>query len=72
MHFAKVESSDRLKRVLDVLADGLPHSTLEIQRKAKVCAVGSSVSELRSNGYRIECKRSGKGFFQYQLLGGSK
>lgn len=30
IHYAKIENSDRLRRVLAVLSDGQPHSTLEI------------------------------------------
>jgi hypothetical protein len=63
MHSARLSSSDRLKRVADVLGDGQPHTTLEIVHAAGVCAVNSCVSELRRNGYSITCQRSGDVWF---------
>lgn len=54
MRSAKVESSPRLQRVRDLLADGAEHSTHDIIVKAKVAAVNSCVAELRDNGYVIE------------------
>lgn len=56
MHFAKM-TSPRLQRVRDFLKDGKKHSTLEIIKRAKVCAVNSAVAELRANGVHIECER---------------
>lgn len=66
-HAARLQKSGRLRRVLDVLKDGFKHSTMAIQAHAQVCAPGTCVSELRANGYNIECKRS-KGRFWYQLI----
>lgn len=63
MHHAKIEKSDRLQRVHKVLRDRAWHSTRDIMRRAHVCAVNSTVSELRANGYRIECKRVAKRWF---------
>jgi hypothetical protein len=57
MNAAHLSSSERLKRVRDFLKDGRAHSTLEIVRKARVCAVSSIVSELRANGLNISCWR---------------
>ena len=65
MHFARIENSARLRRVLAVLMDGT-HTTYEIQERARVCAVASSVSELRAQGFRISCKKR-KGAFEYTL-----
>lgn len=59
MKSAKLNSSQRLQRVLNVLADGQEHSTLDIIGQAKVCAVSAIVSELRANGVAIVCKRHG-------------
>ncbi len=67
MHFARLENSERLQRVLRVLMDFGPHSTLEIQDRAYVCAVASSIAELRAQGFNILCKQR-KGFFAYRLL----
>ena len=57
MNAAKLNKSDRLQRVLEFLRDKRPHSTLEIVRKAKVCAVNSIIAELRANGIDISCQR---------------
>ncbi len=57
MNSARIENSPRLKRVLDLLQDGERHTTRDIVRRARVCAVNSCISELRANGYRIGCQR---------------
>jgi len=67
MHNARIETSDRLQRVLEYLRDGKPKTTREIIVGANVCAVNSCISELRANGYGITCKAMGKGLFQYQF-----
>lgn len=59
MNSAKLEKSSRLQRVLKVLNDGNRHTTRDIIRKASVCAVSSIVSELRTNGIKIDCERNG-------------
>jgi hypothetical protein len=56
MHTAKVETSQRLQRVLAVLDRGGWWSTRGIMYAAHVCAVNSCVAELRANGYRIETR----------------
>jgi hypothetical protein len=57
MHFARLDKSARLRRVLDLLqsrgANGA--TTGEIIDAANVKAVSSVVSELRRNGIRIKC-----------------
>lgn len=57
MNAAKLSRSDRLQRVQTFLSDHQPHSTLEIIRKAHVCAVNSIIAELRENGIPIRCQR---------------
>lgn len=59
MHSARLAHSDRLQRVLRVLSDGRPHSTLDLMQRARVCAVNSCVAELRDNGVEINCTRKG-------------
>ena len=59
MHAAKVDRSARLRRVLNLLSHGVAMSTLDIIRLANVAAVSAAVSELRQQGYNIECKRKG-------------
>jgi hypothetical protein len=57
-HAGHVEKSVRLKRVLQCLRDhrrfGI--TTLSLNRLAFTTRSSSDVSELRSNGYRIDCK----------------
>lgn len=66
MHSATLETSDRLKRVYDVLQAG-PATTMDIIQAARVCAVNSIVAELRANGIKIKCDHVSKGIFQYRL-----
>ena len=63
MHYAMLSKSERLKRVRDFLKDGKAHSTLEIIKRAKVCAVSAIVSELRANGMSIDCQRCGSRWY---------
>ncbi|WP_170562401.1 hypothetical protein [Ruegeria atlantica] len=58
MHAAKLSRSPRLQRVHACLADGAEHSTLDIVRRAGVCAVNACIAELRDNGARISCRQS--------------
>jgi hypothetical protein len=67
MHSAKIEHSDRLKRVLDVLNNNTELSTRDIIILANVCAVNSCISELRANGYNISCRRDGEKWM-YSLI----
>lgn len=70
IHYAKVENSPRLQRILRVLADGAEHSTRNIITDANVCAVNTAISELRRNGYTIAAKskgiRDGSHVYTYQ------
>lgn len=59
MNAANPDKSRRLLRVLGVLSDGQPHSTLDLINQAQVCAVNSAVAELRQAGYDIRCERRG-------------
>lgn len=68
MHFAKVETSKRLQKVLALLQDYRPLTTREIIREADVCAVNSIIGELRENGFQIICTHVKRGVFEYQLL----
>lgn len=66
MHFARLDRSPRLQRVLKILKDGNKHTTLDLIQEASVCAVNSIVSELRMNGHDITCKRKGD-VWEYRL-----
>jgi hypothetical protein len=63
MHYARIDKSPRLQRVLKLLSDGLLYTTRDIIEKAHVVAVNSAVDELRSNGYDILCQRKGNVWF---------
>jgi hypothetical protein len=56
--------------ILEVLADGQPHSYKEIHRHAGFCRLNSRIAELRTRGHNIPpCDKSG-GDYRYQLLTG--
>lgn len=63
MNAAKLSHSKRLQRVATLLKSGRAYSTMDIIRKAKVAAVSAAVSELRSQGFEIDCKRKGDIWF---------
>lgn len=58
MHAARLDRSDRLRRVHALLAGGGEHSTLEIVTGARVCAVNACIAELRENGAEIVCRQT--------------
>jgi len=66
MNAARLENSDRLRRVLAVLADGREYTTLDIIAYARVCAVNSCIAELRHGGLDIRCRRHGDKWY-YRL-----
>lgn len=66
MKAAALTSSKRLQRVLAVLSDCAEHSTMDIIREARVCAVNSIVAELRTNGIAVACRRD-RGVWYYRL-----
>ena len=68
MNAARIENSQRLRRVAALLADGGEHSTMDIITRARVCAVNSICSELRMNGYNIRCVRRGNIWYYRQAL----
>ena len=72
MHAAKLDKSERLQRVLNILQDRRWHSTRDIVNEADVCAVNSIISELRRNGIAIECECFGKGRYHYRLIAKEK
>jgi len=57
MHAANIKKSDRLKRVASLLRDRKEYTTMDIIKGAGVCAVNSIISELRANGWEIDCTR---------------
>lgn len=70
MNHANASNSKRLKAVLKILADGKWHGTLAIMKRTWCCAVGTAISEIRANGYDVECRQVGHGRFQYRRVEG--
>lgn len=72
-HSARIGSSERLMKVFAYLSDGMPHTTRDILRACDVCAVNTIVSELRDNGYVIDCKpvKGKKSVYEYRWREGS-
>ncbi|MCZ4258646.1 hypothetical protein O4H53_24155 [Sulfitobacter sp. G21635-S1] len=72
MHHGRLSSSPRLQRALRALqaANG-EISTRELAERAEICAVNSTIAELRANGAEINCRqevKDGKRRFYYTLL----
>ncbi len=67
MNAANLTKSDRLQRVFKLLSKGGEYTTLEIIQQAGVCAVNSIISELRQNGYQIDCQRRHDKWF-YRMI----
>ena len=67
IHFAKLDTSPRLQRLLMHLSDGAEHSTLDIVKNTHLCAINSAITELRRNNIPVTCRRVDKGLYTYQL-----
>ena len=57
MHHAKIETSDRLQRLLALLRQGGWWTTRELMLGTGSCAQATDISELRSNGFDVESRR---------------
>lgn len=66
-HAAKIESSERLQKVLAILEDGDWHGSFELMSQTKLVAIGSAISEIRANGFGIESRCVGQGRYEYRL-----
>jgi hypothetical protein len=66
-HYANLDNSDRLQRLLMALADGATHTTLDLIHSTGLCAINSGISELRCNDIPVTCKCVARGIFTYQL-----
>lgn len=67
MNAARLDKSDRLRRLAKVLKTGKEYSTLEIIQLANVAAVSAAISELRQNGMDIRCRRSDRIYYYRRL-----
>ena len=72
MHHARLQNSPRLRRALKALQRARGEmTTMELSRAADICAVNSTVAELRENGAEIICRqafRDGRRRFFYRLI----
>ena len=68
MNAARMGKSERLQRVFKLLSKGGEYTTLDIIQQAGVCAVNSIISELRQNGYQINCQRRNDKWFYRMTL----
>lgn len=72
IHYARLDNSPRLQRLLKFLSDCKPHTTREIFIGADICAVNTAVDELRENGFDVPCKlrevkKDSSRIYEYQL-----
>lgn len=74
IHFAKLETSERLQRIYNLLKERGPHgaTTREIDRLCDTVCAGSGMAELRANKKKIKAvaerdTASGRRVFRYFL-----
>ena len=75
IHAARLDRSPALQRIMAILSDYEPHTSLEIANRAQSVCVGTRISELRSsvNGKIIisDCigkNENGSTVYSYKLL----
>ena len=73
MHFARVESSRPLQKLLAVLERGGWWSTMELTEAARMPSASTRISELRRNGYVIQrrLRPTNRQVHEYRLVGKS-
>jgi hypothetical protein len=59
-HLSSITTSKRLQRLMDAMADGAWHTTLELQSKAFLTNPSGAISELRANGLHIQGENLGR------------
>ncbi|APE43623.1 hypothetical protein BOO69_09510 [Sulfitobacter alexandrii] len=71
MHHGKLSTSPRLRRALRALQHAKGElSTRDLAEQADICAVNSTIAELRANGAEITCRqevKDGQRRFYYTL-----
>ena len=67
MHHAKIETSDRLQRLLALLRQGGWWTTRQLMLGTGSCAQATDISELRSNGFDIESRQVTSVFYKRQV-----
>lgn len=70
IHYAKLDNSPRLQRLLHMLSDKREYTTRDIVHGAEICAVNTAICELRRNlepfGMTVKC-RYVDGHYNYRL-----
>lgn len=59
-HHTNLENSERLQAALEALRDGQWHDGFTLAQAARTLAIGSTISDLRDNGYEIDHRYNGK------------
>jgi hypothetical protein len=75
MHYARLDRSPRLQRLLSLLSSGAHYTTREVIVATGICAVNSAASELRRNDVDVQCvfrglTDTGERVYEYYLPGG--
>lgn len=60
IHFAKIDKSERLQRLLGLLRDGKAHTTFDLASATNSMAVHTDIAELRANGHNVRTRYLGK------------
>jgi len=70
IHAGNIERCERLQRILAVLADFGWHTNRELLERTGVHAYSTAASELRANGYPIQCRPvpGMRGLYEYRML----
>lgn len=70
MHYAQIKTSIPLQKIYAVLADKQWHTTYAIMAATGSCTVGTRISELRRNGFTIDCRmQKGTRNYEYRMEG---
>ena len=64
---ARKKDSPKLKRLAGILSTGNWQSTYALQVQSGLCAVSTAISELRTHGYDIDCRRKGQKW-EYKMI----
>ena len=74
MHAANIDDSPRLQKVRDFLRRRGSATTREISNACDVYAVNSIISELRANGYTVDCNpvKGQRGVYRYTWYEGEQ
>lgn len=66
IHAANIDRSERLQKALALLEDGSWHSTMEVALSANTVCPGTTIQELKANGFDIQSRKNGKRY-EYKL-----